>query len=337
LSVLGTQKLDPRLVESISRILGNPYDEAALHTVSAPNAKWQDEIPELARAGHRYTEGHMGAGEQKVIRLVQFLEKIPDRSLVLLEEPELTLHPDAQFGLAWYLMTLSRRKGHQIIIATHSPHIFEALPSEARVLLMRDNAGVDVLHAVTHLSAARELSFSVRSNRDLVFVEDEVATSFLTEIWRRLAPDLLRGATIIPLGSAADVTRMVSRLRDQGVRAVGVRDADYGEAPAKGLFSLPGDRSPEQILLEPANLERGEKLLAGLKDAVDRAKVQGQGYAGSEAAKRIFAGLASELEMSSDFIADRLTLAWLSDPQWEDASKALVASIRQACELEHPG
>jgi hypothetical protein len=230
-------------------------------------------------------------------------------------------------------MTLAKRKGHQIVIATHSPHIFEALPTEARVLLMRDNAGVDVLHSVTHLSAARELSASVRSNRDLVFVEDEVASRFLTEIWRRLAPDLLKSATIIPLGSAADVKRIVTRLRGQGVRAVGVRDPDQGEAPGHGLFALPGDCSPEQLLLEDANLERAEKLLAGVKDAAGRAKVQGHGYAGSEAAKRIFSGLTSELEMSSDFIADRLTLAWLSDPHWESESQKLVASMRQACEL----
>jgi predicted ATP-dependent endonuclease of OLD family len=38
----------------------------------------------------------MGAGEQKVVRLVQELERLPARSLILLEEPELTLHPDAQ-------------------------------------------------------------------------------------------------------------------------------------------------------------------------------------------------------------------------------------------------
>jgi predicted ATPase len=332
LNILATQKLDPRLVESVSRILGNPYDEVAFHTVSAPNAKWRDEIPELARGGHRYTEGHMGAGEQKAVRLIQFIEQISDHSLVLLEEPELTLHPDAQFGLAWYLMTLAKRKGHQIIIATHSPYIFEALPTEARVLLMRDNAGVAVLHSVTHLSAARELSASVRSNRDLVFVEDEVASRFLTEIWRRLAPDLLKSATIIQIGSSADVQRMVDRLRGQGVRAVGIRDPDQGDAPSQGLFSLPGDCSPEQLLLDDNNLGRAEKLLGGIKAAACRAKVQGHGYAGSEAAKRIFAGLCSELEMSSDFIADRLTLALLSETAWEEESKRLLVSLRQAFE-----
>lgn len=333
LSILNTAQLNERRVESVSRILGSSYSAAALHTVSAPNVQWEDEIPELVRGEYRYTEGHMGAGEQKTIRLVQFLEDIPDRSLVLLEEPELTLHPDAQFGLAWFLMALAKRKGHQIIIATHSPHVFEALPSEARVLLVRDGVGVTVLHSVTHLHAARELSASFKSNRDLIFVEDEVALRFLTELFRSLTSGLLKSATIIALGSAADVQRMVARLRMQKVRAVGVRDADQGESSENGLFSLPGNVSPEELLLDDANLRRAEQLLAGVCGAEQRARVQGQGYRGSEAAKKVFSGLCTELESSPSLVADRLTLAWLSETTNREASRELVADIQAACEL----
>lgn len=327
LNVLQTAQLDPRIVESVAGILGSPYDDAALHTVTTPAAQWTDVIPELTRDGSRYTESHMGAGEQKAVRLVQSLEELPERSLVLLEEPELTLHPDAQFGLAWYLMTLARRRGHQIIIATHSPHIFEALPTEARVLVVRDAAGTTVLHAVSQLSAARQLSHSVRTNRDLVFVEDAVAVRFVTEIFRRFAPDLLKGANIIALGNAADVQRMVARLRSQQVRAVGVRDPDQGQAADQGLFSLPGDVALEQLLLEHANVERAERLLAGIGQAAQRAAAHGQGYEGSAAAKRVFAALCTEMEMPAEFIADRLTLAWMDHPDWAGAAQQLAVAL----------
>lgn len=330
LNILETTTFDPRTVESVSRVLGSPYDAAALHTVSVAAADWRDYIPQLTRGDDHYTEAHMGAGEQKIIRLVQFLENLPEKSLVLLEEPELTLHPDAQFGLAWYLMTLARRKGHQVLIATHSPHIFEALPREARVLLTRDTRGVEVLHGVSQLSAARELSSSVRSNRDLVFVEDVVAVRFLTEIWRRYDQELSRDATIIPIGSATDVQRMVTRLRSQGVRCVGVRDPDQGDDVGHGLFSLPGDASPEALLLEGDNLERGERLLAGVKAAADLARVVGYGYTGSEAAKRVFSGVASGMAIEPELVADRLTLAWLSEPDCAAAAQRLVAAIRAA-------
>jgi predicted ATPase len=110
LQITGTKELEPRVVESISKILGCSYEKAKLHTVSISKGQWSENLPELTRTGANYSEPHMGAGEQKVVRLVVSLENLPDKSLVLLEEPEITLHPDAQRGLAWYLMTLSRNQ-----------------------------------------------------------------------------------------------------------------------------------------------------------------------------------------------------------------------------------
>jgi hypothetical protein len=229
LQITHTEAFDARVVESISKILGRPYEQAKLHTVGIAKGKWSETLPELTRRGANYSEPHMGAGEQKVVRLVHALEALPQKSLVLLEEPEITLHPDAQRGLAWYLMTLSRRKGHQIIIATHSPEIFEALPSKARVLLVRDKKGKpEVLHNVRSLSAARELSSQVRTNNDLILVEDPVARTMLREVFRRHGKDLLGSAAVIPIGNTDDVQRMVTLFRKQGIQAVGVRDPDIG-------------------------------------------------------------------------------------------------------------
>lgn len=330
LNIVNTDAAHPRVVESVSRILDCPYTSLASHTVSVPNAQWSDKIPELRRGASTYTEGHMGAGEQKIVRLIASLEALPSKSLVLLEEPELTLHPDAQYGLAWYVMALARRKGHQIIIATHSPHIFEALPKQGRVILSRDNAGIAVLHGVTHLKAARELSKSVRTNADLVLVEDAVGHRLLTEIFRRFSKDLLANATIVEVGSAQDVQRMVARLREQDVRAIGVRDPDFGGAPPQGLFSLPGNQLPEQLLLDPANVARTEQFWNGITEAVALARVQGQGLQGAAQAKRVFAALCKQVDETDDFLSDRLTLGWLSDPGTATACNALVQAAQQA-------
>lgn len=334
LSIVNTDAAHPRILESVSRILDCPYASLESHTVTVPNADWSDKIPELRRGAHRYTEGHMGAGEQKIVRLIAALEVLPSKSLVLLEEPELTLHPDAQYGLAWYMMALSKRKGHQIIIATHSPHIFEALPKEGRVVLSRDNAGIAVLHGVTHLKAARELSRSVRTNHDLVLVEDIVAGRLLTEIFRRFSGAMLANATIVEVGSAHDVARMVARLRGQGVRAVGVRDPDQGAAPAQGLFSLPGALSPEELLLGNANVVRTEGLLHGITAAVELARVQGQGLQGAAQAKKVFAALCKQLNAAEDFVSDRLTLGWLSDAGTAVHCAALVQAVQQALDIQ---
>lgn len=314
LQIVNTEELNPRVVESISNILGCSYDAARLHTVGIAKGDWSETLPELTRSGSSYSEPHMGAGEQKVVRLVYALEKLPPRSLVLLEEPEITLHPDAQRGLAWYLMTLSRRKGHQILIATHSTEIFDALPIQARLLLVRDKDGdPTVLHNAQYLTVARELSKQFRANKDIVFVEDYVAKSMLEEVFRRYDRALLENTSIIPVGNTDDVQRMVALFRVQGIRAVGVRDPDVGENPVEGMFSLPGERSPEQTLLDIENIQEATRLVDGLQDAFKRARAHGLGYEGAKWAKRVFDVLPHEAGLSIELLADRLTLTWLSN------------------------
>lgn len=328
LQIDNTQVIEPRVVESISKVLDQPYEQAKLHTVSITKGKWTETLPELTRRGANYSEPHMGAGEQKIVRLIPALEALPDRSLVLLEEPEITLHPDAQRGLAWYLMTLSRRKGHQIIIATHSTDIFEALPEKARILLIRDKEGKpEVLHNVKYLAAARELSSQVRTNNDIVLVEDPVAKTMLEEVFRRHGRDLLDSCSVIPIGNTDDVQRMVTLLRGQRVQAVGVRDPDIGENPPDGLFSLPGRLSPEQTLLAEENINEAERLIDGLREAFERASVHGNGFEGSQKAKRIFEVLPHEAGLEKEVLADRLTICWLN--RNNEAARDLVKSIRE--------
>lgn len=326
LEVKASKKFNPELLESISTVLGVPYPEGSMHQVGLPKGVWSDYLPQVKRGEHIYGEPHMGAGEQKVIRLIQALEAVPSGSLILLEEPEITLHPDAQRGLGWYLMSVARRKGHQILIATHSDALFETLPPEARVLLVRTKQGVTAVHKPPAITAARELSSTVRTNKDLILVEDVVGQSFLKEILRRYDSKILSNSSIVPVGNTDDVYRMVSRFRSEGVRAIGVRDPDIGNAPNKGVFSLPGNLAPESLLLEQANIDNAEELLHGIGDAFDRAKIAGLKLAGSKWAKQVFQALAEEMRVSSEMLSDRLTLTWLGNNR--DKAQALVEEMK---------
>ena len=312
LEVRNTEVIALPILQSVSRILGHTYDEGQVHTVGSATAKWSDTIPLIKRSGNSYTEPHMGAGEQKVVRLVQSLEAIPGQSLILLEEPEITLHPDAQRGLAWYLMALSARKGHQILIATHSSDIFDTVPLEARIMLVRSGSTVEVLHNVPYLRAARELSRSFNSNKYMILVEDEVAKKFLEEMLKRYSKQLLENSCVVPVGNTDDVCRMVRSFRNQNVKVIGVRDPDIGTNQELGLLSLPGDKAPEELLLSQDNVQRAEQFMEGLLEGYERAKAHGLGHTGSKWAKKVFEALPAELSESKEQISDRLTLAWLS-------------------------
>jgi hypothetical protein len=328
LQVLGSRTVDQRIVQSVSRILGTNYTELKQHKVGI-QGKWEDLIPQLSRGGASYSEPHMGAGEQKVVRLVETIERVPNKSLILLEEPELTLHPDAQVGLAWYLMAAARRNGHQILIATHSEHLFQALPRQARILMVRTSAGLEVLHDVSNLRAARELTNTMRTNGPLILVEDDAAAAFLREIFRQVDPAMHNNCAIVGVGNDDDVQHLTSNLRGAGLRVVGVRDGDRAEAPGELLFSLPGGDAPETVLVSNDNLQSAEAtLLAGVLKAFERAMPIGQGHPATERDKRVLQQIARELNMAPPDLASRLTQIWLL--KHRDAATALVEKVRGA-------
>ncbi|MEO5916434.1 MAG: AAA family ATPase [Luteolibacter sp.] len=78
-----------------------------------------------------YSEANAGSGEVAVVLMVQRLMRAKTSSLVLLDEPEYSLHPGAQKNLLRFLLKRSLTNKLQIIFTTHSPAMIEGLPSSA--------------------------------------------------------------------------------------------------------------------------------------------------------------------------------------------------------------
>lgn len=97
-----------------------------------------------SRFGARYSENHMGCGEGRLIRMIDAIENAPEKSLIVIEEPETALHQDAQHNLAVYFLQVCLRKKHQIIVTTHSPTIVDVMPMEARKKVERTATGTTV-------------------------------------------------------------------------------------------------------------------------------------------------------------------------------------------------
>ncbi|TDD56364.1 hypothetical protein E1263_25330 [Kribbella antibiotica] len=65
----------------------------------------------------------VGFGVSQVLPILATLATAPPRSTVLIEQPELHLHPDAQGRLADELILLSRERNSSLIMESHSEHI----------------------------------------------------------------------------------------------------------------------------------------------------------------------------------------------------------------------
>jgi hypothetical protein len=334
-SLLKSLDIEPKIAKRICNVLGIGYERLSFQRfISTKGENKTLKIRQAERYDCKYTEYHMGAGERKIIDLILCLEHTEEKANIFLEEPEIALHPDAQRGLVWYLMNVCRRRGHQIIVSTHSTEIFENFPSQARYLMTRDHLGGHIQQNAPYLKAVRELSGTVRTNKSIIFVEDNVAQLFLSEILQRLDRDLLKSSTIIPLGDTKIIQEFVSLFRNNEVHCIGVRDPDIGEDRTRSLFSLPGDKAPEILLLASENLNRAEQnILNGIGKAFERAKSEGLTYdRESKKFKAIMRGLASELEVTEEELVTQLIRAWFLESDNVEAAKSLIHRIIEAFE-----
>lgn len=227
----------------VSRILGGNYEDIFFQGVESATRKAQLGIAK--RLGGQYSENNMGFGEGRVIHTIKVLESCPEKSLIVLEEPETSLHEYAQYEFSKYLIEVSLRRGHQIILSTHSSPILDALPPEARKMLTRDMEGVRVYDRISSSSVRTALSAG-REGKLVVCVEDKFAQSMLREILKRRASEIRSELNIIPFGDAKAVKNALSAIKLAGFKGIAVRDADQSEELDNDLLVLPGSLAPEK-------------------------------------------------------------------------------------------
>lgn len=129
--VLGEEEL-----AAVGAILGRQYSEIKIIRHSLFNCDAFSCF--MTTEGLKYTEAFAGSGEFAVVRIVISVLEAPERSLILLDEPEVSLHPGAQDRLVDFLTTSVKKHKHQVVISTHSPAIVRKLPPEAIKVLTMD-------------------------------------------------------------------------------------------------------------------------------------------------------------------------------------------------------
>ena len=95
----------------------------------------QDRIICITSNGTEHAIGDVGDGVVSVFRICFALHGYPDDVPIVLDEPELSLHPDGQKRL--YRLVREKSRVRQIILATHSPHFVDWQDLVAGVRLYR--------------------------------------------------------------------------------------------------------------------------------------------------------------------------------------------------------
>lgn len=239
-----------RTAESVSRILLCKYNAAHVNSM---RKKWSRTVTQLISAhregGPQYSESNMGSGEARLYALVLNLESMPEKCLVLLEEPETSLHPSAQFELGKYLVDVAERRKLQLLVTTHSEYLLLALPQKSRVYLKREGnqivplPGIGVRQAVSMMDGLAVPSI-------YILVEDDVAESIVRELLRMHDADFLKTARIIVAGDAGRIQQTIDVFLDQKMPICAVRDGDKGADVRKHLLKLFGSEPPEKEIFK---------------------------------------------------------------------------------------
>lgn len=166
-------------VETINTILGKSYSEIKIIEHRFFSGTWGTSI--IFNSNNVYSEANSGSGEFIVANVVNKLSSIPSGSIVLLDEPELSLHPSAQKRFLSFLLDLIIKKKVQIILSTHSQSFVENIPSKCIKNLVPDQVGkTHIEQGVNYLNAYENLgvTYDVAS----IIVEDDLAKKILESV-----------------------------------------------------------------------------------------------------------------------------------------------------------
>jgi predicted ATPase len=67
----------------------------------------------------------VGFGVSQVLPALVLLYYIPEGSIILMEQPEIHLHPSVQSGLADVILQVSKQRNIQVIVESHSEHLLQ--------------------------------------------------------------------------------------------------------------------------------------------------------------------------------------------------------------------
>lgn len=167
-------------LECINQILGKNYTEAQLvyhHLFESFGASILFKTANL-----NYSEAFAGSGEMSASILVHKVLNAPEGSLILLDEPEVSLHPLAQEKLRDFLLKQILEKRLQVVVSTHSPSFVNRLPKEAIKVFREESSGAfEVLADVSYQAAFKVVGFSLLST-PVIFVEDNLAKNIIAAV-----------------------------------------------------------------------------------------------------------------------------------------------------------
>lgn len=253
-------------ISRLSEIMGRTY-------ISADQLTSKNYDLRTCLSTSSYSSFNMGAGEDILIDLLEVLQVIPDNSLLVIEEVELGLHPQALSRLAKHLQEVISNRDLQIIVSTHSRDFLDAVPRQARILIEGGSEEHSTRYSLTTRFAMGEISDSTEPEM-LIYCEDTVAEHLIKGA---LALDCQqrKRVRVQPVGDKQTLAEQaLSHVRGRlPTRHLVIWDGDVQDQEVTNWLGtndpaskvcycfLPGATSPERWIIELLDSTKGREEL----------------------------------------------------------------------------
>lgn len=237
-------------IRQLSYVLGQGYTKARFTGTDVDRKR---EVGLLTKDCGEISQFHQGAGEDSILDLFKLLQDIPEQSLLVIDEVENSLHPQAQRRFVRYLLELSRRKKLQIILSTHSPYVLEELPLKARIMLVKLLDKKDIIYEVSSDYALSTIDENIHPEL-YVYLEDDEAVTMFWEIMKKDCDrydEYTKKISTRAVGSYSVVGTLNELAKNNKLpqKSIAIIDGDIKDKVANCL-SLPGDKAPEKQVFE---------------------------------------------------------------------------------------
>ncbi len=127
-ALLAAQKSDPEILEKIANWLRelNLIHSFDIQPIVAHRQEYEVKIRRTPNSSE-VSLTDVGFGVSQILPVLVLCYYVPEGASIILEQPEIHLHPSAQMGLADILIEVSKTRKLQIILESHSEHLLRRL------------------------------------------------------------------------------------------------------------------------------------------------------------------------------------------------------------------
>lgn len=256
--------------ELLSYLVGKKYNEIKLTVIEDDGEIYP--YFSVAIGENNYSSVDMGIGEHWIFYIWWRIYSSDSNVIGLIEEPETFISITSQRRIMNFLAESSVKKNISFVITTHSPFIVEKVSENKIRLISRYNDTVSIIKGDDNLDYMKALGLSMKKEKGVLFVEDELALVLLKTILKSYSKELLELYSMEYLDGHGDINKSLKNLKNlyskkMNYKFVGLYDGDmredYGSWGGDGwrFDYLPSKKPFENVAIDIISNQKNREII----------------------------------------------------------------------------